>query len=129
MRDTQVHRHKPWYYITLAEFSLIIVGISVQRIIILPLWAIAATLSDTNNMSVSLFFDTPIFGFHPAKSMSLIVLLMWLFWLTSAISSLLEKHHNIIKFLLVYGLIALLFKTSTTFVYDILVSIVIVGHY
>lgn len=120
MKSPLAKFRKRWYYLTLTEFSLILTGIIVQRVVFLPFIIMAITYYDLDSTAPSLFFDTPIFGFHPAKSLAFIIALMWILSIISAVSSWIEKHHHPVKFVILYMAIALIFKTSTELAFGML---------
>jgi len=106
-----------WWQIRTVDFALLLYIFIYNRVLALGIWVFGMTISDTGNLALTYILDTPLSGNHPTQMLSIILLLIWFYYIVCLTTSLAEQRYSIIKTLTLFtALFGILVGTTHSFI-------------
>jgi len=100
-----------WWQVRTSDFALFLYPIIFQKILMLPIWIVGKLQADQENLPLSYVLDVPMAGNHPSKMLSVILILIWIYFATCLFSALNERSYPWPKlamiFILIFGILSL----------------------
>ena len=110
------NRELQWWQIRTVDFSLFLYIVIYQRVLLLPIWIIATTTAELDELALSYVLDTPIAGNHPLKMLSLMLTLIWLYFISCIVTAMFQGCYSWIKTALLFlPMLGLLILTGQHF--------------
>ena len=91
-----------WWQVRTSDFALFLYVVIIQRWLMVSIWFVGATYADTEDASLSRFFDSPIAGNHPKKMVMAILVLLGIYYITCFITAIIDKCYHWLKFILIF---------------------------
>ena len=105
-----------WWQVRSSDFVLFLYAIMFQRVLMLPIWLVLLAHSDLAELPLPYVQDVPIAGNHPTNMLSIILVLIWVYFLICFISAIAERIYPWVKFSVIFLVIfGLLFLTTYNF--------------
>lgn len=91
-----------WWQIRPIEFSLLLLPIIIQRVLVLGLFVLASTFADGETVELAFALDATYAGLHSPSILKHIIILSWVLLLLAAISAAIERCYRWPKALLIF---------------------------
>ena len=91
-----------WWQIRPIEFSLLLLPIIIQRVLVLGLFVMASTFADGETVELAFALDATYAGLHAPSILMHIIILNWILLLLAAISAIIERCYRWPKALLIF---------------------------
>jgi len=102
-----------WWQIRTTEFALLLYALITQRVLVLGIWVIGATFSDSDEVPLSSALDTSFAGNHPPSMIFGTITLSWIFFTTCIVSAWVERPYGWKKSIFVFLCIGVVLGLTT----------------
>ena len=105
-----------WWQVRTSDFALFLYAIIFQRVLMLPIWIVLISHADQAGLPLYYVQDLPFAGNHPTNMLSIILVLIWVYFLVCFISAIAERIYPWVKFSVIFLVIlGLLLLTTYNF--------------